>query len=73
MEPDCICVGDKVDMSPAGSGEITGITDAGYPQVNHVAVAILRRVDGTGWNPLGFDVDAVVAQWARVDEEASKA
>lgn len=34
-------VGDTVFNSPVGSGIITGITERGYPQVNHVAVARL--------------------------------
>ena len=31
-------VGDKVKASPVGRGTLTGITEAGYPQVNYVAV-----------------------------------
>lgn len=38
---DSIAVGDSVFSSPVGAGTITGITDAGYPQVNHIAVARL--------------------------------
>jgi hypothetical protein len=40
-------IGDKVKESPVGTGEITGITQAGYPQVNHVAVSWLVLEDGT--------------------------
>jgi hypothetical protein len=53
MQPDCLQVGDTVEDSPIGSGVITGITEAGYPQVNHVAVARLRRTDGAVFDPYG--------------------
>lgn len=39
-------VGDAVKDSATGPGTITGITDAGYPQVNRIAVAWLERDDG---------------------------
>ena len=45
--------GDTVKDSPTGAGVITGITDAGYPQVNHVAVAWLEREDGAVFDPRG--------------------
>lgn len=35
---DSLTIGDTVFNSPVGPGIITGITDAGYPQVNHIAV-----------------------------------
>ena len=38
---DSLTIGDAVFNSPVGSGTITGITDAGYPQVNYVAVTRL--------------------------------
>lgn len=38
---DSLVIGDSVFNSPVGSGTLTGITDAGYPQVNHVAVTRL--------------------------------
>lgn len=41
-----IPVGTVVQYSPVGSGIITGITEAGYPQVNHVAVTWL--ITGSG-------------------------
>jgi hypothetical protein len=53
MQPDCLQVGDTVEDSPVGSGIITGITEAGYPQVNYVAVARLRRTDGAVFDPYG--------------------
>ncbi len=46
-------VGDGVKDSPIGSGLVTGFSDAGYPQVDHVAVAWLERVDGKIFDPLG--------------------
>lgn len=53
MRPDCLQVGDTVADSPVGPGVITGITEAGYPQVNHVAVARLKRTDGVVFDPYG--------------------
>lgn len=38
---DSLTIGDSVFNSPVGSGALTGVTDAGYPQVNHVAVTRL--------------------------------
>ncbi|MDD2879702.1 MAG: hypothetical protein PHQ58_04650 [Rhodoferax sp.] len=38
---DVIILNDEVFNSPVGAGKITGMTDSGYPQVNHVAVARL--------------------------------
>jgi hypothetical protein len=35
-------VGDPVKDSPMGAGVVTEITGAGFPKVNHVAVAWLR-------------------------------
>lgn len=49
--PDYLSIGDDVAESPVGPGKITGVTDAGYPQVNHVAVARLTRVDGAVFDP----------------------
>lgn len=51
MHPDYLQVGDTVAESGVGPGTITGITDAGYPQVNHVAVARLIRTDGITFDP----------------------
>lgn len=39
-------VGDGVTYSPVGEGKITGITPAGYPQVNHVAVTWVINAEG---------------------------
>lgn len=38
---DSLIIGDSVFNSPVGLGTLTGVTDAGYPQVNHVAVTRL--------------------------------
>lgn len=43
--------GDEVADSPVGPGFVTGVTQAGYPQVNEVAVVWLRRTDGVLWDP----------------------
>lgn len=42
MAGDYIEIGDAVKDSPRGAGTVTGITEAGYPQVNGVAVAWLE-------------------------------
>lgn len=51
MHPDHIEIGDAVSASPVGAGTVTGITERGYPQVNHVAVAWLTRPDGGQFDP----------------------
>ena len=53
MYKDYIQVGDTVAESPVGPGTVTDITDAGYPRVNHVAVACLKRTDGVVFDPYG--------------------
>lgn len=45
-----IKIGDKVKNSPLGEGVVTGITKAGFPQVNDVAVSWLVLEDGTKYN-----------------------
>lgn len=51
MKKDSISIGDSVSESPVGAGKVTGITEAGYPQVNHVAVVWLKRPDGGCFDP----------------------
>ena len=51
MNSNYIDVGDTVAESPVGPGEVTAITQAGYPQVNHVAVVWIKRTDGVLWDP----------------------
>lgn len=53
MDPDGLCVGDWIHDSPVGSGTITDVTERGYPQVNHVAVAWCERPDGGRFDPHG--------------------
>jgi len=53
MSPTHFGIGDPIDASPVGPGSITDVTDAGYPQVNGVAVACLRRADGAVFDPYG--------------------
>lgn len=53
MNPSAIEVGDHIKDSPMGEGKVTGITDAGYPQVNEVACAWLERTDGVIFDPRG--------------------
>ena len=56
---DYIAIGDTVSRSPVGAGVITGITEAGYPQVNYIAVAQLERTDGIVWAPNGVKESAM--------------
>lgn len=55
--PEFLEIGDDVSRSPVGSGKITGVTERGYPQVNHIAVSWLVRADGVQWNPHRLDFD----------------
>ena len=50
-----IKIGTEVLGSPVGPGKITGITDAGYPQVNEVAVAWMCYRDERTGQPTLFD------------------
>lgn len=45
-------VGDKIIFSPRGTGTVTGHTERGYPQVNHVACAYGIRADGRTWGAI---------------------
>lgn len=58
---DSLTIGDTVFNSPVGAGTITGITDAGYPQVNHIAVARLVHKTQDGpflvYDPIGKYAD----------------
>ena len=56
---DYIAIGNTVSRSPVGAGVITGITEAGYPQVNYIAVAQLERTDGIVWAPNGVKESAM--------------
>lgn len=53
MDSNTLRVGDEVSESPRGAGTITDFTERGYPQVNHVAVAWLKRSDGAVFDPHG--------------------
>jgi len=53
MSPKYIDVGDMIADSPVGAGEITGVTLAGFPKVNHIAVTWIERTDGVVWDPHG--------------------
>jgi hypothetical protein len=46
-------IGDVVKDSPKGAGTVTDISDAGYPRVNHVAVAWMERDDSAIFDPRG--------------------
>jgi hypothetical protein len=48
---DRIEITDPVADSPVGPGAVTGFTQRGYPQVNHVAVTWLRLTDGATFDP----------------------
>lgn len=62
MAGDYLEVGDVVKDGPTGPGIITGITDAGYPQVNHIAVAWLERDDGAVFDPRGVREKTLAAR-----------
>lgn len=53
MNPTELSIGDTIETSPVGSGVITGFTERGYPQVNHIAVVRLMRTDGLTFDPTG--------------------
>jgi hypothetical protein len=51
-------IGDMVDDSAVGCGTITGFTERGYPQVNHIAVGWLFTENGDLFNPHHYsDID----------------
>lgn len=51
MAKDYIEVGERCTDSPMGAGLITGTTERGFPQVEHVAVAWLEMEDGRVFDP----------------------
>lgn len=53
MNPNELNEGDTVAESPVGPGKITGFSERGYPQVNEVTVACLKRTDGKFFDPHG--------------------
>jgi len=53
MNPDQLEIGDTVSESPMGAGTITDFTERGFPRVNDVAVAWLKRTDGAVFDPFG--------------------
>ena len=65
-------VGDAVKDSPTGPGTITGITDAGYPQVNHIAVAWLERDGGAVFDPRGVRSKALADRAAMAANGGNK-
>ena len=54
--------GDVAKDSPTGPGTVTGITAAGYPQVNRIAVAWLERDDGAMFDPRGVREKTLAAR-----------
>jgi hypothetical protein len=65
MAGEYIEIGDAVKDSPNGCGTVTDITDAGYPRVNHIAVAWLERDDGAIFDPRGVRSDALAKRAAQ--------
>lgn len=49
--PEVLREGDVIIASPVGVGKITGVSERGYPQVNHVTVAWCVREDGAQYDP----------------------
>jgi hypothetical protein len=57
-----------VEDSPVGPGTITGITQAGFPQVDRVAVARLVRTDGLVFDPYGsYEKEKKIAASAKTN------
>lgn len=46
-------IGDRVKDSPLGAGILTGITERGMPQIDHIAVAWIEAEDGGIFDPFG--------------------
>lgn len=69
MAGDYLEVGDVAKDSATGPGAVTGITDAGYPQVNHIAVAWLEREDGAVFDPRGVRAKALSERAALAQKE----
>lgn len=67
MKHDELHIGDTIKDSPVGAGAITGITQAGYPQVNEVAVAWLIRTDGVIFNPHNKPLTLITKNWEKVE------
>lgn len=45
--------GDTITDSPRGPGSFTGMSDAGYPRVDHITVTWVIREDGAFLDKLG--------------------
>ncbi|MEL6237040.1 MAG: hypothetical protein AAFO57_00225 [Pseudomonadota bacterium] len=48
-----VAIGDRVKDSPLGAGILTGVTERGMPQIDHVAVAWIEAEDGGIFDPFG--------------------
>lgn len=71
MDPTRLAVNDTIEDSPVGSGIITGFSERGYPQVNHITVARLRRTDGGVFDPQNsYEADRLKSEAAALDEIA---
>ena len=71
MDPENLRIGDTIEDSPVGAGTITGASERGYPQVNHVTVARLRRTDGVIFDPHGtYEKDRIKAADAALEDIA---
>ena len=58
IDKEYINVGDPILYSPVGRGVVTAFTDAGYAQVNGIAVGWCERSDGKVFNPTGIGAKA---------------
>lgn len=61
-------IGERVKDSPMGAGVLTGITERGMPQIDHVAVAWIEAEDGGIFDPFGVR-DKHIAE--RADREGA--
>lgn len=67
-----IGVGTKVIDSPVGCGIVTGFTERGLPQVNHIAVVWLDAEDGTIVDAFGNRERLKALRSAQLEQEQKK-
>ena len=60
-----INIGERVKDSPLGAGILTGVTERGMPQIDHVAVAWIETEDGGIFDPFGVRDDQLAKRAAK--------
>lgn len=53
MNQEGLDIGDPIAASPVGAGKLTGFSQRGFPQVNHITVVWCERTDGALFDPSG--------------------